>query len=141
MESSVSANPTRDLSQTEIWFRDTLLKLLGWSSALIVLLAGWTLGNDKEEFSIQACSIAWSDQSCQRTMALVVGYPLVLVFWIFLVGWVRNRCPEHGTVPGKRTVYSYVAIMTALSLMVLLLLLLDMPTLPINRPVGLPPAA
>lgn len=123
MEPSASANPTRDLSQSEVWFRDALLKLLGWSSALIVLLAGWTLGNDKEEFSIHACSTSLSDHSCQRAMALVIGYPLVLVVWIFLVRWVLNRCPEHGTVPGKRVVYSYVAAMTAFSLVVLLFLL------------------
>jgi hypothetical protein len=121
-----STNPNRDLSQTEVWFRDTLLKLLGWSGALVVLLTGWTLGNKPgtETFSFDSCiSTSWFDPGCQRTIALTIGYPLLLVVWILLVSWVRKRCPEHSTVPSKRVIRLYVVAMTVISLMVLILLL------------------
>jgi hypothetical protein len=132
MEPSAPAHLARDPSRTEIWFRGNLLKLLCWSSALIGLLAGWRLTIDRE-FSIQACSTTLSSHSCQKAIALMVGFPLVFVIWIFLVKWLVTNCPGHSAVPGKRGIYSYAIAMTAFSLTVLMLLLLYSPTPPINK--------
>lgn len=124
MKPSASVDPNRDLSQTEAWFRDTLLKVLAWSGAVIVLLAGWTLRGE-DEFSLSAChSSGFADNTCQRAVGLAFGYPLLLLAWILLVWWARERCPEHSTVPPKLVVYGYMRIMTVLSL-VLLGFLLD----------------
>lgn len=124
MKPSTSVDPGRDLSQTEAWFRDTLLKVLAWSGAVILLLAGWTL-HGEEEFSLSTCRCSsFGDNTCQRALGLAFGYPLLLLTWILLVWWVRERCPEHSTVPSKLVVYGYVFVMTILSL-VLLALLLD----------------
>lgn len=123
MKTSTSIDPNRDLAQTEEWFRDILVKILGWSGAVIVLLAGWTL-RAEDEFSLSLChSSSYTDNSCQRAIALAIGYPLLLGFWVILVGWVREKCPEHATIPSRRAVYSYVTAMTIFSLIVLGLLL------------------
>lgn len=117
MQPSAPVDSSRDLSATEAWFRDTLLRMLSWGGAVIVVIAGWTLKGD--EFSLAQFSRCSSHDECQRALGLLVIYPLFLLAWCASVVWARERCPEHITVPSRIAVYGYAAVTTILSLMVL----------------------
>ena|SRR5690349_16223721 len=116
MDSSMSIDLKRDLSETEKWFRDNLLAMLRWGGAIIVVIVGWTLKGD--EFSLAGFPLRCPDK-CQRGLGLLLIYPLFLLAWCISVVWARERCPEHSTVPPRIAVYGYTAATTILSLIIL----------------------
>lgn len=127
MEQVEPVSLRRDLSGTDAWFRDSFYKVLGWGSALILLVAGWTVtGNGPGVFSGCKClTKGLLNDVCQRSIGLGLGYPMVFFFWIYLVRKLRSECGDHATIPSKGHVDSYLAAMAVLSVIILAMILID----------------
>lgn len=126
MTPETPVDPSRNLSKTEEWFRDTFYRVLSWGSALSVLIAGWTFG-ESDLFSLDCSSATQAGKNvCERTWMLTISFLVAILFWNILVFLLREKCPKnHATVPSKPFVYSYLIAMTYFSLQVLYLIVKD----------------
>lgn len=124
MMSEDSNDPRRDLRQTDEWFRDILVKLLGWGWAAITLVVGWTAAGDQGRFSLKECFCCRpTTPQCDAAVGLVLGYLLAFTGWAIAVKWAHARCPEHATIPSKRVINSYLCVMAGIYAMIFWLVL------------------
>lgn len=127
MKSEDSDDPKRLLLQTDAWFRDILVKLLGWGWGAIILVIGWTTAGKEGRFSLKACLCSKQspaqDAQCDAAVGLVLGYFLAFLGWAVAVKWAHARCPEHATIPPTRVINSYLCVMAAIYALIFWLVL------------------
>ena len=98
----------RELTPTEVWFRQRLFVVLGAGPAafitLVAAVAGIVLGADpgSDVFSIFA---PFESRQFQSMLALVVIDLFVLVGWAFAIRSYYHACPTHPTIPRRSTIY------------------------------------
>lgn len=111
MKSNDSDSYTRDLSQTEGWLRDILIKLLGWGWTAITLVGAWTV-TGTGRYSLGECRSNGSDTpSCDAAVGLALVFSIAFLGWAIAVFWVRARCPEHATIPSRGVIALYICAM------------------------------
>jgi hypothetical protein len=105
--------PNKTLSRQDpiVFYRDLVVKMLGWGMAFFLTMSGWLISSSNMFSFRKACH---SDVFL-RALALTVLASVVLFFWVGLTYTIRTKCPEHSTVPPKWFVLSFCLMIGILS--------------------------
>lgn len=77
------------MNEEEKWYRDLLVKLLGWGSVAFVTMAGWLISTEENKFSFQD-----SGPPFDRSVGLTVISLIVWPAWWWAVLFVHRHCPS-----------------------------------------------
>ena len=106
------------LDETGKWFRDVLMKLIGWGSATFIIMAGWLLPGGTE-FSF----FTGDKEDFYRAFGLLFFSTCFWLTWVVAVIKTRQMCPEHPTILKKSYVFTYAfSILGAVFLLMFLVL-------------------
>ncbi|MCD6527406.1 MAG: hypothetical protein J7K75_10485 [Desulfuromonas sp.] len=108
------------IDETDKWFRDMLMKLMGWGVATFLIMAGGLL-QEGAEFSF----FIGDSVSFYRAFALLFFSSCFWLVWAVTVAKIRSRCPDHPTVLKNSLVKVYVASMLGAVVVLVWLVLND----------------
>lgn len=97
------------LDETSQWYRDILVKVMGWGAALFIAMVGWFINTDEDFISFSSCA---DPAASDRALALVIVAPIMWIGWTWLSLRLRAKCADHPAVPAARDVFIYCVGLT-----------------------------
>lgn len=109
-----------ELSKTDEWFRDSLIRYLGWGGTAFVVLGSWLISNDN------ILSVSHRADADHREAALFLCFtvPVLWAGWYAAMLRTHAKCPSHPTIVSRRALHGY-AVVVGIALSVLLVLAID----------------
>lgn len=102
------------MSDDEKWYREILVKLMGWGAFIFVTMIAWLLSSKGEVFS-------WSDTP-HRSIGLIVLSLMIWPAWFRAVLFVHGYCPTSFPV---QKVKAFCAIVIVCVIVVVTLVVLE----------------
>lgn len=112
---------TEKIDETSQWYRDLLIKVMGWGTALFTLMVGWLMNTEDGFISFSSNISGASD----RALALLIIAPLMWGGWFYICVKLRSLCSAHPTVPPKIGVLIYCLGLTLVAAVMVVAVIKD----------------
>src|SRR5689334_20413378 len=93
----------RQGDESGLWFRDRLHDVVGLGAAAFLVCGGWLLSSD----SVIGLDHPNDADHREAAMLLLVFVPIMWVGWYVYLVRLRNKCPDHPTVPARAWVHAF----------------------------------
>lgn len=114
---SQDVDPQRELSSTEVWFREKLSKTLYYGYVFLAIKIGWLTSHTEnfDWFPIPGSETGLS--SFANAWALFILTVVFLSFWVYVIRYFYKNCPhDHVTVIDAKLIKVAVALAVILDI-------------------------
>lgn len=120
MEKAIVEQAERELTNSEVWFRDRLSNYIEYGLGAFAVFAGWLISSD----SIISLEASADADKREAAILLALLLPILWTIWYVILLKTHSRCPLHPTVIRRLTLHLY-AVTLAIALFILWFMVAD----------------